>query len=97
MKPNTKQFVAGLLAGIFAPGFMITLIYGVRFSNYSISEFVEAAIRQSIAAPIIALSLMLNLGLFFLFLKFDRLYAGRGTILSTLLYGMLMLYIKLGL
>lgn len=94
MNYNNKQLFSGALAGLFAPGFIISIIYAVRFASFSFPDFVSHAIKEHVAAPIIALSLIINLGLFFLFLKYDKLYASRGILLSTLLYGALMLYIR---
>ncbi len=94
---NPKQMLSGIMAGIFAPALMIYLIYAVKFSKSSFDSFFETAINQHIASPIIALSIIVNLGLFFLFIKFNKLWASRGVLLSTLLYGALMLYIKMAL
>jgi len=92
---NPKQMLAGIVAGIFAPACIIYCIYLAKFSASKFDDFLETAVHQHIASPIIALSILINAGLFFLFLKYDRLWASRGVILATLLYGILMLYVKL--
>ncbi len=92
---NNRQLLLGGFVGLLVPAFIISLIYGVKFGQSTFSSFIETSINQGVAAPIIALSLIGNLGLFFLFLKFDKLWASRGVMFATLLYGMLMVYFKL--
>lgn len=92
---NKRQLLAGILSGLIVPVILILLIYAVKFKESSFNSFVMASIEQNVAAPIIALSLIGNLGLFFLFLQRNMFWASRGVMVSTLLYGFLMLYLKL--
>lgn len=92
---NNRQLLIGTLIGLLVPAFVISMIYAVKFGESTFPSFVESAIKQGAAAPIIALSLLGNLGLFFLFLRFDKLWASRGVMIATLVYGMLMLYFKM--
>lgn len=91
---NYKQLVAGFIIGMVVPALLIVLIHAVKFGENSFRHFAEAAIKEGVAAPIIALSLIGNLALFFLFLRFDRMWASRGVVLAMLLYGFAMVYIK---
>lgn len=92
---NKRQLAIGTLIGILVPAFIMSLIYAVKFGESTVSSFVENAIEQGVAAPIVALSIVGNLGLFFLFLRFEKLWASRGVMIATFLYGLLMLYLKL--
>lgn len=92
---NKRQLFIGTLIGILVPAFIMSMIYAVKFGESTVSNFIETAIQQGIAAPIIALSILGNLGLFFLFLRFEKLWASRGVMIATFLYGLLMLYLKL--
>jgi hypothetical protein len=92
---NNKQLVLGLLAGLIVPVVFILLIYLAKFNQSSLQDFIATTIKQGVAAPIIALSLMGNLGLFFLFLRYNNLWAGRGVIISTFVFGIFMVYLKL--
>lgn len=85
----------GLISGLIVPCLFIFLIYLGKFNQSAFKDFIDATIKEGVAAPIIALSLMGNLGLFFLFLRYDKLWAGRGVIISTLIFGMFMVYLKL--
>lgn len=92
---NKRQLFIGTLIGILVPAFIMSLIYAIKFGESSVSSFIENAIQQGVAAPIVALSIVGNLGLFFLFLHFEKLWASRGVMIATFLYGLLMLYLKL--
>lgn len=92
---NNRQLLIGTLTGLLVPAFLMSIIYAVKFGESTFLSFVETTIEQGVAAPIVALSLLGNLGLFFLYLRFDKLWATRGVMIATLLYGLLMLYLKL--
>lgn len=92
---NKPQLLIGTLTGLLVPAFIMALIYAMKFGESTIGSFLHAIVSQGVVAPIIALSLLGNLGLFFLFLKFDKLWASRGVMIATLVYGLLMLYFKL--
>ena len=91
---NNKQLFAGFLIGMVVPALLILLIHALKFGENSFRVFAEAAIREGVAAPIIALSLIGNLALFFLFLRYDRLWASRGVVMAMLVYGFVMVYLK---
>lgn len=91
---NYKQMAAGFIIGMVVPALLIVLIHAIKFGEQSFRTFAEAAIKEGVAAPIIALSLVGNLGLFFLFLRFNRLWASRGVMMAMLVYGIVMLYLK---
>jgi len=92
---NNRQLLLGTLLGILVPAFIMVLMYAIKFKESSLSSFIDAAVSQGIASAIIVLAVLGNLGLFFLCLWRDKLWAARGVMISTLLYGMLMLYFKL--
>jgi hypothetical protein len=91
---NNRQLFWGCISGIAAPAFVILMFYASRFGNYSFSGFVETAVSQNIAAPLLALSMLANLALFFIYLRKNMLWASRGVIFSMLLYGSLIVYFK---
>ena len=91
---NYKQMAAGFIIGMVIPALLILAIHAAKFGEQSFQNFAEAAIKEGVAAPIIALSLVGNLGLFFLFLRFNRLWASRGVMMAMLVYGFVMLYLK---
>ena len=91
---NPRQLLVGALVGILVPALIMVLIYAYKFSQKDFFAFLEQAIEKGVIAPIIALSLIGNLGLFFLFTSTNRLWAARGVMIATIIYGLLMLYFK---
>lgn len=93
---NKKAFFAGLISGLLAPVITFLVIYAVKFgdSEVDISGFISVAIAQGVFSAFIALSLLSNLALFFLFLQRQNDWASRGVVLSTLLFGVLIIYFK---
>lgn len=94
MNRNNQFFITGFLSGITGPAFILMLIFKVKFGGLTLSEFVSIAIEQKIASSLIALSLLLNLALFFLYLRFNRLQVGKGIILATLIWAFAIIYFK---
>ncbi len=92
---NRSQLFAGLVAGLFTPLIVMLLIYEIRLSGTPFEEFVEISIREGVITKLIALSVIGNLALFGIFIYTNKLWAARGVMISTLLYGIVMLYFKL--
>lgn len=77
----------GLAAGVIAPLFFVALFYLIRFNYLTISEFINQAILLKVHLKLIAVGIFFaDLGLFFLFLKFNKEKAAKGVILSVLAY-----------
>lgn len=83
----------GLLAGLTAPFIIVALIYLLRFNYLSVSAFIEQAFVLKVHLKIIAIGVFFaNLGLFYLFLRFNKNNASKGVILSVFLYFFIMLF-----
>ncbi|MDX5319470.1 MAG: hypothetical protein LPK45_00290 [Bacteroidota bacterium] len=91
---NNRQLLLGAFIGLLVPAFILLLMYAYKFAESSVESFIDASVKHGVAAPMIVLSLLGNLGLFFLFLQRDKLWAARGVMIATLLYGLVMLYFK---
>jgi len=52
------------------------------------------AAAQNLLSPLLSLCAVINLGVFFLFIKINYLQTARGIILSTFLYGLLIVGLK---
>jgi hypothetical protein len=90
-----KQW-AGILLGIFAPLLAMYLFY---LRNYSgkmpIKEFLLLVTDKNLLSPLLALCCLLNLGTFFLLYYLNRNYMARGVILGTMLYALVVMFLKL--
>lgn len=82
----------GLLAGLIAPFFVIALLYLVRFHDRSVSTFIEQAFLLKVHLKLISIGVFFsNLGLFYLFMRFNKNNASKGVIMSVILYFFFML------
>jgi len=92
-----------ILLGL-VPGIVIPLIFGFAFymityysflsERFEVHEFMAKFKDPLILSPMSAFGCIFNLAFFFLLLKFDKLKAGRGVIVATLLFVVLTIYTK---
>ena len=86
----------GLLAGLTAPFIIVALIYLLRFNYLSVTAFIEQAFVLKVHLKIVAIGVFFaDLGLFYLFLRFNKNNASKGVILSVFLYFFIMLFTSL--
>lgn len=90
---NRKEILIGFVVGVIANTFG-TLVYILLFSDLTISETFNAAVRQGHVGSLLALGAILNLVAFFGFLRIKRDYRARGVMIATLLTAMVILYYK---
>ncbi|GAA0716758.1 hypothetical protein GCM10009430_12780 [Aquimarina litoralis] len=78
-----KEIIIGFITGIIANTVGIAL-YILLFSELSITETLKTAQQNNFLGSLIALGAILNLIVFFLFLKQNKPYRARGVLLATL-------------
>ncbi|WP_405208384.1 hypothetical protein [Aquimarina sp. LLG6339-5] len=79
-----KEILLGFFTGILANAIGI-ILYILLFSELSITETLKAAQQNNFLGSLIALGAILNLIIFFLFLKQNKPYRARGVLLATLI------------
>lgn len=84
----------GLIAGLIGPVIGILVFYFYNFSNSPLPGFFKMAAQQNLLSPLLSLCAVINLGVFFLFIRINHLHSGRGVIISTFLYGLLIVTFK---
>ncbi|MCW5515144.1 hypothetical protein [Muriicola sp. Z0-33] len=89
-----KEIIIGFIVGIIA-NTIGTLLYVMLFSDYPITETIQAAIEQGHIGSILALGAILNLVAFFGFLKLKRDARAKGVLIATLLTAMIILFYKI--
>ncbi len=82
----------GVAAGIVAPMVAFWLYYISKFSHIGLKPFVQHLLQLNLGGPVLSLSMVANLAVFFFFiwLKADR--SARGVLLATFIYGALILF-----
>lgn len=82
--------VTGLVVGLLVPLLISVLIYKFRFASASdFTSFLKALMAVESLGKLLSLSVMPNLLFFFLGIWSNRLYAARGVLIATVLYGLL--------
>jgi hypothetical protein len=52
------------------------------------------AARENLLSPLLSLCAIINLGVFFMFIRINHLHSARGVILSTFIYGVTIVALK---
>jgi len=87
------DLIKGVLLGIIAP--IIACVFYVVFINEeTLENFIYNFVTDRNLPAIISLSLLINLALFFLKLKFNKDEQSRGILFSTFLYGVVIVILK---
>jgi len=91
-----NNFLLGALIGALLPIFFMFCywMWSYRFMDF-IPHFFRYLMMGKVLAPVLSLSVVPNLGAFFLFLNKERYKTGRGIILSTIIYGCIIMYLKI--
>lgn len=88
-----KEILIGFLVGI-AANLAGSYLYIYFFSKYTFETTVEIAVEQDLFGSIIALGAILNLIVFFIFLKKQQFYRARGVVLATVIAAIFVLITK---
>jgi len=88
-----KEILIGFLIGLVA-NISGSYLYIFFFSKYELETTLEIALEQDVLGNIIALGALLNLGIFFVFLKKKKYYRARGVIAATLLAAIMIVVVK---
>jgi len=81
---NKKEFILGLIIGIVAAA-LGSYLFLLLFSNQASSVTIAQLKSEGILGKIITLGALLNLVLFFVFLKLKKENIAKGIVMATLL------------
>jgi hypothetical protein len=87
------DLIKGVLLGIIAP-IIACIFYVVFIKEETLENFINHFVTDRNLPAIISLSLLINLALFFLKLKFNKDEQSRGILFSTFLYGVIIVILK---
>lgn len=88
-----KEILIGFVIGIVA-NMAGTYLYIFFFSDLSLESTLQAALEKDFLGSLIALGAILNLGVFFVFLKKKKYYRARGVVLATVVAALVILISK---
>lgn len=84
MKPHVKQILVGFAIGIGA-NIAGTILYILLFSEYNIKTTLNLSLINNFFGKLITLGAILNLIVFFYFIRKNRIYIARGIMMATIL------------
>ena len=90
------SMILGLVCGLLAPFLAIIIYWIMQFHEMKLSEFLSHIIVYKLISPALSLSLLINLGIFFLFLNKELYHSSRGVLLATFIYAGIILLAKFG-
>ncbi|WP_026450476.1 hypothetical protein [Aequorivita capsosiphonis] len=93
MKPHVREILLGLLIGL-AANLAGTYLYIFFFSDFGLKETLIGALENDILGSLIALGAILNLIVFFIFIKKNEIYRARGVVLATIIAALAILISK---
>ena len=88
----------GVLIGIIAPllgCFVYYFVQSAEMHGLAVDTYMDMLKEKKILSMILSWSLLANLAVFSLFNRFDKLRLAQGVVMATLLYGILIIYLKL--
>ena len=94
-----KEMLKGFGIGFIAP---IIVLYFISLTPYNkfgkhFFGFIEQSIQANILTALLSLSAIVNLGIFWLFLRKDKYNYCKGIIFGTFPYAAYIIYVKVGL
>lgn len=93
MKPLVKEILIGFVIGLLSNLAGIYL-YIFFFSELNFEDTLKAASQNDFLGSLIALGAILNLIVFFVFIKKNEIYKARGVVLATILAALAILISK---
>ncbi|MFY8191293.1 MAG: hypothetical protein ACOVK9_10035 [Bacteroidia bacterium] len=95
MNNNWKDNIfLGFILGLLGPTIGIIGFYLVNYSASTLADFIDLSVKQKLLSPLLSLCCVINLALFYLFIHFEKYPTGRGIILATFLYGLVIVLFK---
>lgn len=88
------HLLLGIPAGLIGPVVGILSFYYYKFSHAPLVDFFTMASEKNLLSPLLSLCAVINLGIFYLFIRVDYLYSARGVIFSTFIYGLIIIAMK---
>ena len=93
MEPLKKEVLIGLIIGLIA-NVAGSYLYIYFFSDFNFEETLYKACETGVVGNIIALGAILNLFVFFIFIKKNQIYRARGVLLATVISALVILFTK---
>lgn len=94
LKINLDSLPLGILLGILAPAIAFFSYYFINYRYMSSGEFINFLALAKTSSALVSLCVLANLLLFYIFIQAEKYLSAKGILLSTFLYGGLVVYLK---
>ncbi len=84
----------GIIAGIIGPFIGFVVYYMINYFENEFWSFVDMLLRTGIYVPVLKLSLVANLLVFFIFIWLNKNRSAKGVIAATLCYAFFIVYLS---
>jgi hypothetical protein len=95
MKDKLDSIILGTVVGVLMPFLCLLIFYFYKFTGASFSLYLILMYTGKLLSPMISLSGIPNLAVFFIFLNKKKYKSAKGVILATFLLVLAVLIIKL--
>lgn len=94
-RTKINNFIFGIVAGLLLPFLSLCgyWLWSFKFMNFA-PQFIKFLLLGRVLSAVLSLCLIPNLGLFFLFVNKEYYKTTRGILLSTLVYGFIIVALK---
>jgi hypothetical protein len=93
---NKDNIKLGLILGFLGPLAGLAVIYFVKYSAFSFGEFLDYFIHDNkLITSVGTLALLANALLFAIYVQFDKAQTFKGIFIVTLIYGIMILVLKI--
>ena len=93
-KLNKIELFYGLFSGLLANLLGMIIVVIVLFQSFNILKIINDSISETFITKIISLGAIVNLVVFFIFLKYDYEERAKGVLLATFIIAILTIYIN---
>lgn len=94
MIKSKKEILLGVFIGLITSFLISYFIFLNTNPGLSTSDYLNVFVNGKIIVPILSMSLIGNLAVFFLFLKLNKDFISKGILVATILVGLLVFIIK---
>jgi len=95
VKQKFDSLPLGAVLGLISPILAMFGYYLYFYSYMTIRGFIHFLQLGNIYTPLLSLSVVINLLVFFIFIWTDRLFSARGVLLATFIYAGIVVYLKI--
>lgn len=92
---DKSKFWWGFVPGIILPPLFMVVYFFINVDTDAYLTFFKEMVKERIFPALVAVSAVMNLLIFYYFMQKEKWQAGRGVIMATMIYALIMLAFKI--